>query len=247
LQQPREHGIAHGLGYGIERRREQLAHEKGIAFGNAVDVARVAQGAFRELFHGGERQRRHRDARHVLSRQLAEDAPQQMRESDLVVAKGRHHQASCALDTSPHEPHEVESGLIRPVQVLEHYDALRIRRRELLEQSRKKLVARQLGIEHRANLGGEFFDGPKHAGGLKCVAMTPIHRRAGREARELLHQRALAGARLPANERHFAGALSRFSQKARELIELFLSLQKVHTASEYPTRYAVWARVPQYG
>src|SRR5262245_23160886 len=78
---------------------------------------------------------------------------------------------------------------------------------------------------------GDFGDRAECSWRLQGIARAPHDTHAAAHgARELLDQRALAGARLPADERDLAAARFRFPQLPGELIELGLAFEQFHGA-----------------
>src|SRR3954462_5665463 len=59
------------------------------------------------------------------SGQLAEDDPQRVAEVELVVAVGAEHERRRRVGLPGQQPHDVQGGLVGPVQVLEDEDRRR--------------------------------------------------------------------------------------------------------------------------
>ncbi len=69
-----QHGLHHGRGHGVARRRERLGDEERVAARDAVDRLRVGAGAGGQPPHGLSRQRRELEPVHRAAREHAEQA-----------------------------------------------------------------------------------------------------------------------------------------------------------------------------
>jgi hypothetical protein len=120
---PGQHRVAHRRRDGVIGRREHLGDVERVAGRPAIQLpwstpADPASAATASAESAGQR--------HPVcsvTGQLAEHDPQRMRAVELVVAVGREHQRRDRLDATGEQAHDVQRGLVGPVQVLEHHDA----------------------------------------------------------------------------------------------------------------------------
>ena len=109
-------GLAHAGGDGARGRGQRLGDEEGVAARDRVQVRRLAPGAPREQRHGLGRQRAGLDPPHAFARERGQHAPHLGRG---VVAAGEDQAAGRAQQAAAQQRHEVERGVVGPVQVLD--------------------------------------------------------------------------------------------------------------------------------
>jgi hypothetical protein len=131
---PREHRVANRVRNLGPARGEHLRHEERIPAGLPVQAVRDDAVRVRELGHRGARERQQLYARRRGRRELAQHEPQPVRRAQFVVPVGGDDEHWGRLDPASEHPEHVESGLVRPVQILEHDD-----RRAALSQDAHEL------------------------------------------------------------------------------------------------------------
>ena len=127
---PGEDGVPDRLRQLAASRRQDLGHVERVPPRQPVDRLGVRAGRLRELTHGVERERRHREADTPLAvASSPEDDPQRMVARHLVVAVGREHERTRPLDPAAEDAEDVERGRVGPVDVLQHDHSVEVERR----------------------------------------------------------------------------------------------------------------------
>ena len=165
----------------------------------------------RQDFDSRHRQRRQSNPDHVVPGQFAESQPDGVGRGELVVTiRGDEHRAG-ALYAPADEAHEIESGLVRPVQVLEDEDGHALGLGQIVEQSTEQQLRRfpmacERATERRALCGDLPYRGECAWRG-KGIARSPERARVASVLRdEAFDQRALAEPGLPGDEHECTGA-----------------------------------------
>ena len=147
-----EDGVPHRLGNRVDSGGESLDDEERVSAGLVVELVRVGTVRLGELCdrrrgEPGQPQAADRAARG----QLAEDDPQRICELEPVVAVTGDRECGDPLDPADEQAKDVERGLVRPVDVLEHEHA-RGTSVQLLGQRGDHLVRPRAALDERAEL-----------------------------------------------------------------------------------------------
>ena len=215
-----QHRVADGLGQLGVGAGQHLGDEERVAGGRPVQRFVIDRRRPGERGHRLGRQRRQRHALRRAAGQLAEDDPQRVGSIELVVAIGRQHQRRQRLDAASEQAHDVERGLVGPVEVLEHDDARRPAA-QLARQRRDELARRRAVRGDRrelaADLVGDVDERPERARRVQRVAGPPEHPDRAAALAEGAHERRLADPGLAGDEDQPSAPLR--SHRAEQLVE----------------------------
>jgi hypothetical protein len=133
-------GVAHRHRHALGLRCEGLGDEERVAGGALVQLRGIGSGCRRQRGDRGRGQAGELQPGDGSDpRKLAEHDPQRVGAGHLLVSVAGDHQRRHLVDAAGEEPHDVERGLVGPVDVLEH-EHRRRRRAELGEHRRRDVV-----------------------------------------------------------------------------------------------------------
>ena len=136
---PSQYGVADAHGELLRGGSQHFGDEERVAAGPTVQTLHVRKVGSRDRGDPGQRQGGQEDPTHRLAgRQLADDNPQWMGRGELVVPVRRDHQGGDAVQAARQDAHDVEGGLVRPMDVFEDQD--RRRPTQLRSQGVRQLV-----------------------------------------------------------------------------------------------------------
>jgi hypothetical protein len=221
---------------------EDLGQEERVARRAAVELVGVDAVRLGELCDGVGRQSWKLAARDVARPgQLSEDDPQRVAKVELVVAIGAEHERRRRVGLPGQQPHDVEGGLVGPLQVLEDEDRRRAAR-ELAQQRAGHLVrprvARRGVSQVAAGLLGDVDERPQRARREERVARAPKDPRGPAVlVDEAPCERGLAGAGLAGDEHEAAArAAAHAVEHPCERLELAGALEQVARLCELDRR-----------
>ena len=200
---PGQHRVAHRGRNGVIGGREHLGDVERVAGRPAIQLAVVDARRSRER---GDRVRGERSQRHPLrgvTGELAEHDPQRVSAVELVVAVGRQHQRRDRLDAASEQAHDVQRGLVGPVQVLQHHDARRPAaqlRRQRRDEHGGRGALRDDRAELAAGLLGHVGERPERTRRVQRVTGAPQQPDRSTPRAERPHERRLADPGLTADE-----------------------------------------------
>ncbi len=190
-----------------------------------MDVCRVEAVLADQLGDGRPTQRGELQPPRVRrADEVAQNRAQRMRGRDGVPV-GHHQQHRQSGDAAGEKPHQVERGLVAPVQVLD--DERTRPGAQCLEHGGEDLVLGdrlpQRDRHRGADLAGDVAERSERAGGAQRVAHAPQHRHR-RLLGELPQQDGLADARFPSDEHQRAAALGGAAGAIAEDVEGMVAL-----------------------
>ena len=215
-----EHRVAHRGGDLILAGRQHLRDEEGIASRRPEELLRIEAMRLGERgdAHGGKRRDTH-TADGLYPGELSEHEPERVLAIELVVAVAREDECARGVEAPCEEPHDVERGLVGPVQIFEDHDG-RGSARELVDQRRGDVVGTSGGVDDLLELALRLFrDILQRAERARCeqgVAGAPQHSRGVSPlAAEVAQERGLARPGLATDEPQLAAS---YSARGRESV-----------------------------
>ena len=200
--QPRrtsEHGIAHRLRHLGSAGAEHLGDEERIPAREVMELVGIERAALGEFADGIEGQRTQPHSATDRRAEIAQAYAQRVLGTDLVVAKGEDDHCPEVRHSSSEERHQVECGLIGPVDILDHHHHRPLRGTgiEQSECSGKRLGTRRAAREPERQITIGNPNGidqrPERPRRRHRIAGTaPHHRRPGGLMEERVHDRRLA-------------------------------------------------------